>query len=74
MAHIFSYPTDIPLTVQIKSLGDEELLDFWEETQFLGKMFEDSTSTPHTSVEYEKLIIQELQLRSCRRCISECRL
>ncbi|MFV0420711.1 hypothetical protein [Oleidesulfovibrio sp.] len=72
MAHIFPYPDDVPLNVQIKSLGDEELLDFWEETQFLEKVFqEDAITVPQASFEYEKLILQELQLRSCRRCLSE---
>ncbi|ABB38838.1 hypothetical protein Dde_2041 [Oleidesulfovibrio alaskensis G20] len=72
MAHIFPYPDDVPLNVQIKSLGDEELLDFWEETQFLEKVFqEEIIPVPQHSFEYEKLILQELQLRSCRRCLAE---
>jgi hypothetical protein len=72
MAHIFPYPDDVPLNVQIKSLGDEELLDFWEETQFLEKVFqEEIIPVQQHSFEYEKLILQELQLRSCRRCLAE---
>lgn len=73
MAHIFPFPDDLPLALQIKSLGDEELLDFWEETQFLEKFLEeDLTVQPQHSVEYERLILQELQLRSCRRCLDRC--
>jgi len=59
------------LEEQIKSLGDDELLDFWEETQHLtrvmaasqnipGDLPEDETMHP----EYERLILQELQVRS----------
>jgi len=61
------------LEEQIKSLGDDELLDFWEETQHLtrvmaasqnipGDLPEDETMHP----EYERLILQELQVRSSR--------
>jgi len=74
------------LEEQIKSLGDDELLDFWEETQhltrlmggeahlsgdlpllgelpFLGEM----PGAERLHPEYERLILQELQVRSCRR-------
>lgn len=61
------------LEEQIKSLGDDELLDFWEETQHLtrvmaagqdfpGDLPGDETMHP----EYERLILQELQVRSSR--------
>lgn len=72
MANTFPYPEDAPLHMQIKSLGDDELLDFWEETQFLDRFLEeDLMSRNQSSVQYERLILQELQLRSCRRCVSE---
>jgi hypothetical protein len=70
MAHMFPFPDDLPLALQIKALGDEELLDFWEETQFLEKFLEEDFNVqPEHSVEYERLILQELQLRSCRRSL-----
>jgi hypothetical protein len=61
------------LEEQIKSLGDDELLDFWEETQHLtrimgasalpkGEIPDDERMNP----EYERLILQELQVRSSR--------
>jgi|GEM_PF-174616 len=70
------------LEEQIKSLGDDELLDFWEETQHLTRLmageaplgemplsgaFSSDVPTgiaPHP--EYERLILQELQVRSSR--------
>lgn len=69
MARLFPFPDDLPLSMQIRSLDDEELLDFWEETQFVSRFLEEDqmhevTLTP----DYERLILQELQLRSCKRC------
>jgi len=68
------------LEEQIKSLGDDELLDFWEETQHLTKLMGDAASLTgelpllgdlpageRLNPEYERLILQELQVRSCRR-------
>lgn len=72
MAHTLPYPEEVPITMQIKSLGDEELLDFWEETQFLERFLEDdSLSKSQYPFQYERLILQELQLRSCRRSLAE---
>ncbi|GFM35566.1 hypothetical protein [Desulfovibrio psychrotolerans] len=72
MANLSPFPEDVPLNMQIKSLGDDELLDFWEETQFLERFLEDDMITrSQASMQYERLILQELQLRSCRRCVSE---
>ncbi|OBQ55714.1 hypothetical protein [Halodesulfovibrio spirochaetisodalis] len=69
MANILPFPEETPLATQIKSLGDEELLDFWEETQFLERFLKEGAPVPNqNSMQYEKLILQELQLRSCRRC------
>ncbi|MBI9111420.1 hypothetical protein [Maridesulfovibrio ferrireducens] len=65
-------PTDnVTLEDQIKSLANDELLDFWEETQFLAKMLnqENQEDVPY-SPEYERLILQELQLRSCMKSLS----
>jgi len=59
-----------PLEDQIKNLGDDELLDFWEETQYLDRLFEeDKGPEVEHSVEYERVILQELMLRSCRRTL-----
>ena len=54
------------LEEQIKSLADEELLDFWEETQQLAKMLDqDEAIDVDYNPEYERVILQELQYRTC---------
>lgn len=56
---------------QIKTLGDQELLDFWEETQQLERLLtENSGEQQASSLDYERLILTELQLRFCQRSIS----
>jgi hypothetical protein len=68
MGQFLPQSINFPLEEQIKTLADDELLDFWEETQFLGKFLEEEMfAHPESSMEYERLIIQELQLRSCQR-------
>ena len=54
---------------QIKTLADDELLDFWEETQYLAKFLgqSDTPGEVEYNPEYERLILQELQVRTCRR-------
>lgn len=60
-----------PLEEQIKTLGDEELLDFWEETQYLDRFLEEESGLQDDSnLEYERLILKELQLRSCLRSLA----
>lgn len=61
------------LEEQIKSLGDDELLDFWEETQHISRIMGSSSFAPEElpsdeslHPEYERLILQELQVRSSR--------
>jgi hypothetical protein len=58
----------LSLEEQIKSLGDDELLDFWEETQHLLKLLNSGEPVSEEQVhpEYERLILQELQVRSGR--------
>ncbi|WP_320008266.1 hypothetical protein [Maridesulfovibrio sp.] len=66
----FSPTESITLEDQIKSLANDELLDFWEETQFLAKMLEqDNQEDIQYSPEYERLILQELQLRSSMKTL-----
>ena len=68
MAQFFPHFEDFPLEEQIKALDDEELLDFWEETQHLDRFLEDDPEyIPEESLEYERIILQELRIRSCRR-------
>lgn len=59
----------LPLEEQVKSLADDELLDFWEETQYLVR-FLDVGGCPRQvefNPEHERIILQELMVRSCRR-------
>jgi hypothetical protein len=58
----------LTLEDQIKTLGDAELLDFWEETQQLVKLMNpgDAATDERLHPEYERLILQELQVRSGR--------
>lgn len=59
------------LEEQVKTLADEELLDFWEETQQLAKMIDQQEQTDiEYNPEYERVILQELQYRSC--CKGQC--
>lgn len=54
------------LEEQVKNLADEELLDFWEETQQLAKMLDQVEETDvEYNPEYERVILQELQYRTC---------
>lgn len=71
MGRFFMQTEDFPLAEQIKSLGDDELLDFWEETQYLEKFLEEEYSYDgEYPVEYERIILQELQLRTCLRLLA----
>jgi hypothetical protein len=68
MGQYFPENDHCPLEDQVKNLGDDELLDFWEETQFLGKIASEyPVSIPAAQLHYERIILQELLLRSCMR-------
>jgi division protein CdvB (Snf7/Vps24/ESCRT-III family) len=54
------------LEEQVKNLADEELLDFWEETQQLARMLDQEEQMDiEYNPEYERVILQELQYRTC---------
>ncbi len=66
MAQFFPYFKDLNLVDQIKSMPDDDLLDFWEETQYLEKYMENGAEQVQSySLEYERAVLQELQIRSC---------
>jgi hypothetical protein len=70
MAQFADNSESITLEDQLKILGYEELLDFWEETQFLLRLNdEEELKEALPGPEYEQLILQELQLRSSRRTL-----
>ncbi|AMD93017.1 hypothetical protein [Desulfomicrobium orale] len=58
-------PQQDPLTLedQLKILGNDELLDFWEESQMLDKYLESSRHDCPPSAQYESAILNELRLR-----------
>jgi len=71
MGQYDAFADDLTFEAQVKSLADEELLDFWEETQQLVKLLDQE---PHQDLsgfnpEYEKIILQELQFRNCQRTL-----
>jgi hypothetical protein len=56
------------LEEQVKTLANEELLDFWQETQQLAKLLDQEEQTEiEYNPEYERIILQELQYRTCRK-------
>jgi hypothetical protein len=59
-------PDHDPFTIeeQLKSLANEELLDFWEESQMLDKYLEPAEDECLPSAHYENAILNELRLRS----------
>lgn len=66
MGHHFWQTAHIPVDEHIKIMEDEELLDFWEESQFMEDISRDFPALPlEDSTNYERLILQELQLRFC---------
>ncbi|CCH47715.1 hypothetical protein [Pseudodesulfovibrio piezophilus] len=66
MGQYASFSDHASLEEQVKSLADEELLDFWEETQQLAKMLDLQEQTDvEYNPEYERVILQELQFRTC---------
>jgi hypothetical protein len=70
MARYTQLPETISLEDQIKTLADEELLDFWEETQQLGRLSASDGIPADDGIlgpEFERIILLELQMRSCRR-------
>jgi len=67
LAHYLTLPDSFPLEEQIKTLKDDELLDFWEETQHLEHLLQDDEQQAEPGADYERLILQELQVRFQRR-------
>ncbi|MEF2144497.1 MAG: hypothetical protein V3573_03545 [Desulfovibrionaceae bacterium] len=69
MARYILPADDVSFEEQIKTLADDELLDFWEETQQLARMTHADAAPEglEYSPEFERLILLELQMRSCRR-------
>ncbi|WP_456324809.1 hypothetical protein [Desulfonauticus submarinus] len=72
MGEFITEEQEFSLEEQIKSLGDEELLDFWEETHFFNQIVEkDISLTTLSKNNYERLILKELKIRTCRRILNK---
>jgi len=58
-------PNEDPFTLedQLKILGTDELLDFWEESQLLDKYLDANEHDGPPSTHYENAILNELRLR-----------
>lgn len=68
MATRTAFPEEQPFSVRLKSLADDELLDIWEETQELEHILrEEWNAELELAPEYERQIVQELQLRVGRK-------
>jgi len=65
MGQFFPPDSHYPLEDQVKTLADDELLDFWEEAQLLDRNASVSCLPNHPH--YERIILQELMLRSYMR-------
>lgn len=63
MARFFPQQGPVTLEEQLKILGDDELLDFWEESQLLDKYLEPAQHDTLPSAQYENAILNELRLR-----------
>ncbi|MGL4722399.1 MAG: hypothetical protein ACRCV3_03780 [Desulfovibrionaceae bacterium] len=55
------------IPIDIQSLEDNELFDFWEETQTFSKVFDALPLYDGMFQDYEVLILQELQYRFYNR-------
>lgn len=66
----FSQYQETPLASHIQSLDDNELLEFWEETQVFTKFLENLASKEFVIFDYEEVILQELQYRFSNKYFS----
>ncbi|WP_018123561.1 hypothetical protein [Desulfovibrio oxyclinae] len=68
MGYYASSDDNISLEEQVKCLEDEELLDFWMETQELARHVENfGQNDSEVNPEYERVILRELQFRNSRK-------
>ncbi|MGE9986033.1 hypothetical protein [Desulfovibrio sp. SGI.169] len=68
MASCVPFSDEEPFVKRVKSLADDELLEIWEETQHIESLLCAEFQTEVSlAPDYEKVIVEELRLRSCRR-------
>lgn len=69
MGHFYDESHGVPLEEHVKILETADLLDFWEQSQYLEKYLanDDSLPTGPVVTQYEWVILRELQFRSNMR-------
>ena len=68
MGSCMPFPDEKPFAERVKNLAEDELLEIWEETQQIECMISAELHTEITMApDYERLIVEELRLRSSRR-------
>lgn len=68
MGSFIPFSDEEPFVKRVKSLADDELLEIWEETQQIESLLCTEFQTDLSiAPDYEKVIVQELRLRSCRK-------
>ena len=68
MGSCMPFPDEKPFAERVKNLAEDELLEIWEETQQIECMISAELHTEITiAPDYERLIVEELRLRSSRR-------
>ncbi len=65
MAQSFPFGPEPDFQDEVKTLGNDELLDCWEQTQFVDAFMEGEPMDQVQTTVYEQVILQELQLRRC---------
>jgi hypothetical protein len=67
MGSCVPFDDEISFTERIKTLSNEELMEIWEETQRIERLF---SSELHLEIsfamDYENAIVTELTLRACK--------
>ncbi|MGX9365895.1 hypothetical protein ACTVJH_07605 [Desulfoplanes sp. PS50] len=63
MAQSFPFGPEPDFQEEVKTLANDELLDCWEQTQFVDAFMEGAPMDQVPTTVYEQVILQELQLR-----------
>jgi hypothetical protein len=63
MAQSFPFGPEPDFQDEVKTLANDELLDCWEQTQFVDTFMEGEPMDQVQTTVYEQVILQELRLR-----------
>ncbi|WP_462324322.1 hypothetical protein [Desulfoplanes sp.] len=67
MAQAFPFGAEPDFEEEIKTLGNDELLDCWEQSQYVDAFMDGEPRNEVRITAYEQVIVQELQLRHCQQ-------